>query len=258
MPPSLTSAGPWLLAGCVVLSFMTSAVKAAGAGQPIYRDALEPGLLRGRIAATYVVLGVPLVAAAGALAVRGASVPVVIAILVLLLAAQRVEMAQWPDGVIVDLGRYMPTAAALTAWLVVTLLVGEGASPEVRDAAAWEAACGVVGAAYFLAGVTKVHEAGWRWVRWSNVGLLLIERSTTGSRWQRRLRRWLSGRRGLVVAGATFALAAELAAPCFWIPECRLAFVVAATGLQASIWFVLGYAQPEWILVVPAVALMAA
>jgi len=178
-------------------------------------------------------------------------------ILGILIVIRRLEIAQWPDNIVVDLGRYVPAAACLSAWLVVQLLLW-GEDVAVRERIGWNAAVGVMGAAYTMAGVTKVREAGFRWARPSNIALLLFERSYSGPRWQRALRRFLAARPLLCGAGATVALWIELLAWGIVVPELRAPVVVAATGLQASITLTLGYFEPEWIAALIAVVLLAA
>ena len=137
-------------------------------------------------------------------------------------------------------------------------LVLAGQDAEVRERLGWNAAVGVIAAAYTMAGVTKVREAGFRWARPSNIALLLYERSYAGPRWQRSLRRHLAARPILCGLGATAGLWIELLAWLAVVPDLRWAVVGAATGLQASITLTLGYFEPEWIAVFIAVALLAA
>jgi len=257
MAEALNPLGWFLLGVCLAFSFSTSVVKGLLADEPMYRETPARQLLRRELVAPFLLLAVLLGLGFWSFCTAQGDVTGVLTILVALGLAERIERSQWPDGMVVDLGRYFPTGAALATWLVVYLLLGS--SPEQdRQRCAWEAACGTIGTSYLLAGVTKVHEAGWRWTRWSNVGLLLIERSTTGAPWQRRLRRWLAGKPRLVVAGANFALWGELLGPLLWFEETRWLYVGLATALQLSIFVTLGYLEIEWILVVPAVVLLAA
>lgn len=90
-----------------------------------------------------------------------------VAMVVVLLAAGTQVMAwQWPAGMGVN-GATMLPGAALTAWWVARR-VGDVRGRENRGI---EAACGLVGAGYFVAMSSKVATSGLAWASAGNIGL---------------------------------------------------------------------------------------
>lgn len=241
---------------CVALAFGRSSTHVLTAGQPVHLDGFAPDL-SGRRA----LLGPGVAVALGFAGVLGGrSFPLLLpagmaCILLALGLLARREERDWGEGLVADLGQYAPTAAAIAGWLL-TWLTAWSLGPDAREAAAWSGACGVLGAAYFLAGASKIAAGGLGWARPSGLGLVLLERSHRGSPWQRRLRRALAHQPVLTGAGAAGALLVELAAPVFWVPELRLGYAVAAAAMQFSFWFVLGFFELEWFLLLPALALL--
>jgi len=241
----------WL---CALLAFVRSATHLATVGQPVHLDGFRPLRAlagRARVPMVLFLVGSLLQGVWPQQPVAGLAL-----VFIALVALARQEARDWDSGVVAELGQYGPTAAALLGFLV-TYTMALLHVPEAALEAGWQGACGVVGGAYFLAGVSKVREAGLRWLHPSHLALILLERSHRGAPWQRALRRRLANTPVLCAAGAGLALAIELAGPAFWVPEFRMPYAVAAGAMQVGFALILGFWELEWILLLPALALLA-
>lgn len=177
-----------------------------------------------------------------------------VGVLVALLALRQWEKRQWSEERVVRLGKYVPSAACLLAWLVAsTVYELAGASPARADAAGWQAAAGILAAIYTLAALSKIQLTGAGWVASRHQALLVAERAFSGPRPLRRLRRWVAARPRICGAMGTVGLGAELACVLYVVPAARVPLTVAVLALHAGIVLLLGYVEPEWWLVMIAV-----
>ena len=165
---------------------------------------------------------------------------------------QALEAAQWPGDTVVRLGKYSPSGSALAGYVVAYFIAQHmGLAP---DEAGWEAACGVMGAAWFLAGLKKWVRSGSRWFWGQTTGLMLLERAYMGPKVIRSLRIGLVSSPFTLKFIGVIGLAVELAGIAMCVPDLRWAFtamVVVLLGLTAV---VLGYTEPEWMLVLIALS----
>ena len=175
-------------------------------------------------------------------------------LLFLMAALRRLEVRQWPGNIVVGLGKYVPTAAALGGYLLGWILTADRPLPE-REAWGWEGACGVMAGAYLLAGIAKLRESGSSWISGVNIALLVAERSFTGPRPVQALRRWAVGQPWLCRFSGVYGLVIELAVVVFIVPELRWAVTVAIVLLQVAILVLLGYWELEWIVLTVALTL---
>ncbi|MDP2307391.1 MAG: hypothetical protein Q8P18_15300 [Pseudomonadota bacterium] len=177
-----------------------------------------------------------------------------IAVLLVLLAVRQIEKRQWPAGMVVRLGKYVPAAACLLGWVTAATLVGAlGYSEPASRAAGWEAAAGVMAALYPLAALSKIKLTGWRWMKPHHQALLIAERAYSGPRWVRALRR-IAGRSPRFSAFVgTFGLLAEVACVLYVVPDLRVLLTATVIALHAGIGILLGYMEPEWLLVMVAI-----
>ena len=126
-------------------------------------------------------------------------------------------------------------------------------------AAGWEAACGVIAAAYGLAGLDKARESGAAaWTEARNTALLIAERSYAGPMWLQRLRQAAARTPWLCRITALYGFYGEFAASLFVFPPARWPVALAMTAMQAGIILFLGYVEMEWILLMLALALTSA
>lgn len=177
------------------------------------------------------------------------------AVIAALLAIRQVETRQWPGQMVVRLGKYVPAASCLTGWLIVVTLTRTLGWDEPRSVAAgWEAAAGVMAALYPLAALSKLKLTGWRWMRAEHHALMIAERAYTGPMWVRRARS--AGSRSWAVCAfvGTFGLLSEFACAAYIFPDARIAVTATVLALHAGIGLFLGYFEPEWLLVMIAIA----
>lgn len=196
----------------------------------------------------WVVATVPFIALVVAFCARSHELPVAIAILISLVAMRRRAIRAWDEDYVVALGKYVPSAAALSGYLVGKTIGGD-------EAIGWEAAAGVLGAAYVLAAVAKHEQSGWRWGRATNAALLVAERAYGGAPSLFELRMWVVRSPRLCGAVAKASMAIEAAGVLYFVSSLRWAFTGVASALQLGIIVLLGYFEIEWILVIIAVTL---
>lgn len=120
-----------------------------------------------------------------------------------------------------------------------------------------EIACGVVGAAFFVAALAKLRAAGLGWAAPASHVLLVYERRESVLAPLTALREWLVAHPALVGAGALGSLLVELAGPLFVWPRARVAWAIAAAAMFASFAVVLGVVQITWGALPLALALLA-
>ena len=242
----LSSIGPLLFGGCLALSWINSLTHIASAHRPIYSRAdfclawrWDPSTKTAAALSVFFFIACAVFARGIRPGISG------LAVFALLAAIRRIEISQWPDRIVVDLGKYVPTAAGLFGYLTAFWLMWW--RPSQRAACAWAAACGVAAASYALAGWSKHLTPNW--ASGKHIGLLIAERSCRGHGWARALRRGVSSR--LAVCGwfATLAVWGEvIAGVLFLLPAMRVGVAIAMAALQAGIFILLGYAELEWVL----------
>lgn len=225
-----------LWAAALFLGWANSALHVAFSEQPLY--ARRDGLDRPRARAAWLLLP-SLGFAAALLAFHRGSWWAGLGVFLALAGIRQLETRTWTGDTVVRLGKYAPSAACLLGWLI-----GRFAG----EAAAWQAACGVMAGIYTLAGLSKLAETGWEWVRPQNHALLIAERSFGAPRPLRALR--LAAARSPAVCRfvGLAGLIAELACAFYVFPEARMAVTVLVLGLHAGIVLLLGYVEPEWWL----------
>ena len=164
------------------------------------------------------------------------------------------EIRQWNRAIVVGLGKYVPTAGAMMAYLITHALVSWLAPSWNADAAGWQAGCGVMAGSWGLAAWAKYVESGLVWSSAGNVALLVRERSFMGPRPLARLRRWVSGQRLLCLVSAYVGFWGEAAGVFFVVPALRWPSAVFFTIFQIGIMVLLGYYELEWVAVMIALA----
>lgn len=180
------------------------------------------------------------------------------AVLLVLLSIRQVEKRQWPGNMVVRLGKYVPAAACLLGWLVAATLTRALSWEEAASQrAGWEAAAGVMAALYPLAALSKLRLTGWRWMRPQHHALMIAERAYTGPHWVRAIRQ--RGSRSMALCGfvGMFGLLSEFACALYVFPDARLFVTAIVLALHAGILLFLGYIEPEWILVMVGLTVMA-
>ena len=178
-------------------------------------------------------------------------------LLALMAGIRQLERRVWHDEIVVRLGKYVPAAAALLGHsLVRGALLWQGLPPEVAESAGWEAACGVLGGAYFLAGLAKLRESGLEWVRFSHHAILIAERAYTGPEWLQRLRRFVASSPRICYAAGLYGFYGEFLGLLFIFPLARWPVAIGSVLLQLGITVLLGYVEVEWLLIMVALALL--
>jgi hypothetical protein len=112
----------------------------------------------------------------------------------------------------------------------------------------------VAGAAWFVAGWKKWSHSGRRWFLPRTTGLLLAERAYLGPAPLRALRRWIVAKPWLLGMMGVLALVLEIAGLVFCVPDLRWAFAITVVALMGVTWALFGYFEPEWTLVMVALA----
>lgn len=243
---------------CIALGFSwaNSAGHVLLADRPIYagtaRDLVQPTAAR-RIG---VFVAASAVFAGTVWAWAGSDWPKIGAVLVLgiLFGVRQVETRQWAGDTVVRLGKYVPAAACLLGWLVAATILGWlGYSEAEAHAAGWEGAAGVMAALYPLAAVSKVKLTGWRWMKPHHQALLIAERAYSGPRWVRAARKAAGRSVRVSTFVGTFGLLSEFACAAYVFPDLRVALTATVIALHAGILLLMGYVEPEWLLVMIAI-----
>ncbi len=252
--------GLWLFAGGLVLSWANSALHVALPDRPLY--AMSARMFKGRVSTLRLVtLGLASVGFVGliALFLKQASPEwVALVILLVLLGIRRLEIIQWPDNIVVKLGKYVPSAACLLAWLIASVTLRWTGKP-VEDARAlgWQAACGVMAGAYVLAAIAKLRQSGFSWAHPRYQALLVAERAFAGPRWLRAVRLQAARSKAASTVIGFVGLFAEFLAVLFIVPAARPWVIALVIALHLGFILLLGYFEIEWILVLVAVATLA-
>lgn len=168
--------------------------------------------------------------------------------------ARRIEASQWQGTIVVDLGKYAPSAACLAAYLVA-FWASAGMPVARREACGWEAACGVLAAAYALSAWIKWKKASFAWMKSGNMGLLIAERSYDGAPILRRLRLFVVSSPRLCSLFAALGFLLEGADGLFVLGSLRWPLTLATLLFHAGITAFLGYFEVEWILVMVSLTL---
>lgn len=178
------------------------------------------------------------------------------ATLACLLRLRRWEVATYPNKLVVRLGKYAPASACLMGWLLALLLADAlGYDEATQRARGWDAAAGVFGGCYVLAGIAKIRESGWDWGRAESMSVMLAERGF-GRLGGLRLA-LAQSRAACTVIGVT-GMGIELGAIAFVWPPARPWLAMAVVGFKAMTWGLFGYFEPEWTLAVIAIGVAAA
>ena len=169
----------------------------------------------------------------------------------LLAAIRQLQLKAWPERP----GFHGPAAASLAAYLLAFLATAGSAAP-YREACGWEAAAGVIAAAYSLAGLSKVKGSGTAWMKGGNLGLLIAERAHGAPAAVEALRLYVAGAPRLCRALAGFALLVQVGAFLFVLRGARAPLTVALTLFHlVGTPLLLGYLEFEWMLIAVAVTL---
>lgn len=252
--------GFWLFAVALCLSWANSAIHVALSDRPMYIRSIRifQNLTQIKRIVCLLVLSLGYLALVGLFLVGWHRPWIALVILGVLLSIRRFEIAQWPGDIVVRLGKYVPAAACLLAWLVSSSVLAWLGHERVRaEALGWDAACGVMAGAHVLAGIAKVRESGWVWLLPKYQSLLVAERAYVGPRILRGLR-WsiASSKTASLVVGAT-GFSVELLAGLFVVPELRPFLLGVILLLYTGFLVLLGYFEIEWMLVLTAITLLA-
>jgi hypothetical protein len=183
---------------------------------------------------------------------------VAVALLASMAAIRRFEVMQWEGDVVVRLGKYVPAAASLLAWLIADgVLQACGYDVEEARALAWNASCGVMAGAYVLAGIAKLRESGVQWVHPRYQSLLIAERGYSGPRWVRSFRVAIARSRTASWVVGVSGLGIEFAAIALVVPVLRWPATAAVLLVNAGFALLLGYVEVEWVAVIVAVVALA-
>lgn len=257
---SVRDVGYALFSIALVLSWANSAAHVLLSDRPLYmhsRRVFEGGV-RGRRAAA---LAAPTLGFLALVWLFFARIqPELVAMLLLgaMAVIRRLEVMQWEGDVVVRLGKYVPAAACLLAWLMAdAALFALGYDADVARPTAWNAACGVMAGAYVLAGIAKLRESGPEWVHPRYQSLLIAERGYSGPTWVRRFRVAIARSRTASWIVGISGLAIEFAAIILVVPELRWITVGAVLAVHLGFTVLLGYFEPEWIVVIVAVVALA-
>jgi hypothetical protein len=170
----------------------------------------------------------------------------------MLYLVRRFEQRGWSDINVKTLGTYSPSAACMMALLLGDLLYQQ---MDIGDAQlGWDISAGILAASWLLCGVNKLRQSGLAWMGSHNIALLLAERSYLGPPIGRSLRKFALRRPGFLVMVGVVGLVLELLAVFFCIPDLRWGFAIAVALFMLVNYILLGFIEPEWGLVMIAVA----
>jgi len=241
---------------CMLLSWGMTVSHLLSRGASIYTDGPFRAFRRPGVPRAVALLGGTLVmlGAIASFVLWQSSVAAVIFLVVLGLYRQW-ERSQWPGDIVVNLGKYVPTATVLVAFLLGRW-VAMALSVEDPDHLGWQAACGAMGATFTLAALSKWKEAGAAWFRGTGLQLLISERAWLVPEPVRGLRAAFGASPRLCTAMSIGAFGLEAFGFLFGVPQLRWVFFGLAATMLLGFWILLGYWEIEWGLVVLALTLL--
>ena len=246
----------WLFSFCMLLSWGMTLSHLVARGAPIYTEgplavARQPGPVR----AAMLTLGtLAILACAVGFGLHQADWAG-IGFLVVLGVFRQWERSQWQDDIVVQLGKYVPTATVL-----VGFLGGRGVARwmglDEPDDVGWNVACGAMGSTFTLAALSKWKEAGAAWFQGHGLQLLISERAFLVPQPIQGVRAWFGASPRLCTAMSAGAFLLEAFGFLFCVPQLRWAFFAGAATMLLGFWILLGYWEIEWGLVVLALVLL--
>ncbi len=256
----MRSAGRWLFAVALFLSWANSATHVALSDRPLYIRTMrvfQGGAPVGKVA-TLLVATSAMVALIIAFVIGSHPEWSALGIVVSLALIRRFEIRQWPGDIVVRLGKYVPSAACLLAWLVSQpVLRAFGFDTDSTRRLGWNSACGVMAGAYVLAAIAKLRESGWVWVKPRYQALLIAERAYVGLPIFRGIRSRAARSRSTSAVIGFAGFVSEFLAIAFVVPVARPYVVALVVLLHAGFVILLGYFEPEWVIVIIAVTMLA-
>jgi hypothetical protein len=162
------------------------------------------------------------------------------------------EQGGWSGTIVKTLGVYSPSAVCMMALLLGDLLYQQMGLGSARNG--WDISAGILATSWVLCGVNKLRQSGFSWMGSHNIALLLAERSYLGPAIGRSLRKFALRRPRLLVLVGVVGLMFELLAVLFCIPDLRWGFSIAVALFMLVNYLLLGFIEPEWGLVMIAVA----
>ncbi len=243
----------WIFGLCMLLSWVVTLGHLSSQGGMVYTDGPLRAFRRPGPARSLALLAgsVAVLASVVAFALWQSTLAGV-AFLVILGVFRQWEKSQWEGDVVVSLGKYVPTAAVLLAFLV-----GRGVARvlglEEADWLGWQVGCGAMGACFTLAAASKWKKAGAQWFQGAGLQLLISERSIGRPEPLRSLRAWVGASPRLCTFLAVGSFLLEAAGVLYCVPELRWAFAAGGVAMLLGFWVLLGYFEPEWGLVLVAV-----
>lgn len=167
---------------------------------------------------------------------------------------RRWEISLWHKNIVVRLGKYSPSGTCLIAYLAGYAIAPHfGLDPQSTGV---EVACGGLASAWFLSGWKKIEYSGWNWMGKRTQGLLLAERAYIGNPLFKAIRRELIQHPLALRTIGFLGVFVEMAGIIFCFPEYRMAYAVIINLLLLGTIVLLGYYEPEWMLIIIALALM--
>jgi hypothetical protein len=167
------------------------------------------------------------------------------AVLVLALAVHVTE-TQWPRGSGHHNGAMLP-GAALAAYVVAWFA-------SRRENIALEASAGIVGAAYALAGLSKVTGSGLAWAHGENVALHIATHSQSGAAWLRDFRMNVADSTWLCTGLGAGTLLIECTFLVFVWKRARKPYAIAAATMHGGISLLMGLHHFDWLFLALGVA----
>jgi hypothetical protein len=175
--------------------------------------------------------------------------------IVMLWVIREIQKRTWDADTVVEFGRYVPFGTAVAFHLVGRALAPTS-DPVLADQFGWEAACGALAMSMGLNGITKFTMSGMKWTSVSGLNLMLAERSVFGPKVLRELRLLLARRPRFTIWLGMLGVVLELVGLLFAVPSARLVTTVGLILAVLGIEVLLGYFEPEWTLIYPALAMI--